>query len=172
MKTGLEQRLTNLRADFDEGFAQDLADSQHGNPEHLLVHVDRERFALPINRVLRLVRHADLTPLPGSPTHLLGVINLQGEIVAVYDLPAMFGYPPLREPGGEVVVMKGPGFNLGLSVTEIGRLVALGDYERSDPPANLPPGLRQMVRETAFAESNLVLFPDLDNLFIQLDARC
>jgi two-component system, chemotaxis family, chemotaxis protein CheV len=32
-----------------------------------------------------------ITPMPGSPQHVLGVANIRGQIIPVIDLPAVVG---------------------------------------------------------------------------------
>jgi len=49
------------------------------------------RFALPIESVERITPAAELTPLPGSPALVGGVINVAGAILPVLDLRSRFG---------------------------------------------------------------------------------
>jgi purine-binding chemotaxis protein CheW len=51
----------------------------------------RERYAIETRYVRRVVRLEDLTPIPGAPEFLSGVINLRGEILDVFDLRVLFG---------------------------------------------------------------------------------
>ena len=169
---GLADRLRMLQLDFDASFSRDLlAESHAGRTLHLTVQVGPEVFAVPVIQARRLVRGAEVVPLPGAPRHLLGLINLRGDLIAVYDLPFMYGYPPAERAVANVVVMRGPTFDAGLAVTEIGRLVAMDEAEMGPPPGTLPAGLRQIVRGTCYREGALVLFPDLEQLFTQLNAR-
>ena len=49
------------------------------------------RFALPIEAVERITAAAELTPLPGVPALVRGVINVAGDILPVFDLRSRFG---------------------------------------------------------------------------------
>jgi chemotaxis signal transduction protein len=49
--------------------------------------------------------------------------------------------------------------------------VALDEAQMGPPPGTLPASLRQIVRGTCYREGALVLFPDLNQLFTQLNAR-
>jgi purine-binding chemotaxis protein CheW len=169
----LKDRLRKLQLDFDASFSKDLMqESQEGQTLHLTVCVGPEEFALPITAIRRLVRGAEVVPLPGAPRHLTGVINLRGDLVTVYDLPYMYGYPPTTDQAVvNVVVLKGRAFDAGLSVTDIGRLAPLDGDALGTPPSTLPGPLRQIVRGTQYQGDRLLLFPDIDRLFTQLDAR-
>ena len=50
-----------------------------------------ETYALPIEHVQEAAELGTLTPVPGAPNSVLGVYNLRGEILPVYDLSAVLG---------------------------------------------------------------------------------
>jgi purine-binding chemotaxis protein CheW len=55
--------------------------------------IDDERFALPLAAVERVVRAAEITPLPHAPDVVLGAIDIAGEILPVFDLRRRFALP-------------------------------------------------------------------------------
>lgn len=65
------------------------------NPSNQLVvfALDEQSFALELNRVHRVVRAIEVTPLPHAPTIILGVVNVQGELFAVVNLRHRFHLP-------------------------------------------------------------------------------
>jgi purine-binding chemotaxis protein CheW len=67
-----------------------------------------EHYALETRFVRRVMRDADLslTPIPGTPEVLVGVINLAGEILAVFDVARFLGLPrTLRTQQTRVLVL-------------------------------------------------------------------
>lgn len=48
--------------------------------------LDGQRFALPLETVVRIVRAVEITALPGSPGTVLGAIAISGRIIPVIDL--------------------------------------------------------------------------------------
>lgn len=48
--------------------------------------LDEQRFALPLDSVLRIVRAAEITPLPLAPAAVSGAIDVGGRILPVFDL--------------------------------------------------------------------------------------
>jgi len=168
---GLEERIRRLQEDFDASFAKEVESVPQGRSLHLLVRVGEERFALPIGNINRLVRDVDVIPLPGAPKNLLGVMNLRGDLVAVYDLPSLFGYLSDEQRKGDIVVMKGLAFEAGLAVSEVGRLVALEDEHLGQVPGTVSASLKPVLRGTTYLDGELLLFLDLDQLFARLDAR-
>lgn len=53
----------------------------------------RERYALETRHVQEVQPLRNLTPLPGTPAFLLGIVNLRGRIVPVLDLKKFFELP-------------------------------------------------------------------------------
>jgi purine-binding chemotaxis protein CheW len=60
--------------------------------------LDGTRYALRLDAVERVVPAAALTPLPGAPAIVLGLLDLEGRIVPVVDIRARFHLPE-REMG-------------------------------------------------------------------------
>jgi purine-binding chemotaxis protein CheW len=56
--------------------------------------VDKQVYALQIWEVERIVRAVEVKPLPESPPHIRGVVNMHGRVLPVVDLRARFGQPP------------------------------------------------------------------------------
>ncbi|WP_328760422.1 chemotaxis protein CheW [Geomonas azotofigens] len=55
--------------------------------------LDGKRFALSLDQATRVVRAAALTPLPHAPDIVLGILDLQGEVIPVINLRKRFRLP-------------------------------------------------------------------------------
>ncbi len=53
-----------------------------------------ERFAFPLKRVGEVCRVAEITRIPGTPTFVMGVVNLRRTIYSVIDLAILLGLSP------------------------------------------------------------------------------
>jgi chemotaxis-related protein WspB len=60
----------------------------------LAFHIGRERYALPLARVERVLPVARLKALPGAPHYVPGLLDLHGEALPVIDLSRLAGSPP------------------------------------------------------------------------------
>ncbi len=57
----------------------------------VLLTVDEQTYALHLEAVDRVLRMVEITPLPGAPEVVEGVINLQGEVVPVASIRRRLG---------------------------------------------------------------------------------
>ncbi len=90
----------------------------------LCCRVGAETYAVPLDDLAEVMPLAGWTPVPGMPQHLLGVMNVRGEIRPVLDLHAMLGLPRPEPGGGHVVFLKaGGGREVGLRVDSLDRMV-------------------------------------------------
>jgi purine-binding chemotaxis protein CheW len=75
----------------------------------------KERYALETRHVTEVQPLRDLTPLPGTPHFLLGIVNVRGRIVPVIDLKKFFELP---EQGltdlHRVILVRGDDIELGV----------------------------------------------------------
>jgi purine-binding chemotaxis protein CheW len=71
----------------------------------LVFELDDARYALRLECVREVARAVLITPLPDAPTVVEGVIDVRGNLVAVYDLRARFGLPPRPlDPDHRIVI--------------------------------------------------------------------
>jgi purine-binding chemotaxis protein CheW len=73
--------------------------------ELLLFELGGQRYALPVADVVEVLRAVAVTPLPQGPRVVLGVMNVRGRVVPVFDLRERFGQPSaLVEPSDHFIV--------------------------------------------------------------------
>ncbi len=106
--------------------------------EVVVFELSDERYAIESAWVKEVVFLERIYPLPGLPRHVLGIINLRGEIVAMVDLGHLLGIvsPELR-PGAPVLILRSPSMCFGI-VAE--RLVGPSNLslETLQPPPSHP----------------------------------
>jgi purine-binding chemotaxis protein CheW len=88
--------------------------------------VGGENYALDIRRVREVIRPRRVTPVPGAPTVVMGILSHRGAIVAILDLWLRLGVPGSSAAASRriIVVRKGDGC-CGLLVDGVGRVVKL-----------------------------------------------
>jgi purine-binding chemotaxis protein CheW len=100
----------------------------------LVFNLGQQQFALPVGQVSSVVPRATLTPLPGAPADLIGLLRLRGALCPVIDIRARLGLAAAAPHIGEcIVVLHTTTFRLGLLVDGIEDVVAaaMGTHETS-----------------------------------------
>jgi purine-binding chemotaxis protein CheW len=134
------------------------------SPAHarwVLFAIDDGRFALPLASVERIVRAAEVTPLPQAPDAILGALDVAGDILPVFSLRRRLDLPdrPLRA-ADQFVIAHTVRRRVVLCVDSA---LALHD-EPGDQPvdrASLAPGLTH-IRGVFSLPDGLVLIHDLE----------
>ena len=107
-------------------------------PRWLRVLVDGASYGLELLRVQEVVRLVPIVPMRGARPAVLGVMNLRGRIVPVFDLGLWLGTGRV-EPGDQsrIVVVERDDELIGVLVSAVEDVVTLG-RDRIEPP--LPGG--------------------------------
>ncbi len=91
---------------------------------HVRLRLGTEDYALPVEHVLEVFELGDLAAVPGAPPTALGVTNLRGNVLPVFDLAALFRIDAERARA-QVVVAQDGSRRVGLAVdgvTGVGEL--------------------------------------------------
>ena len=64
-----------------------------------------QSFSIDITQVREIRRWSPVTPLPHAPVEVLGVMNLRGSVIPIFDLAARFGLARTPDNSRNVVVI-------------------------------------------------------------------
>jgi purine-binding chemotaxis protein CheW len=95
--------------------------------------IDDHRYGISSDAVAEIIRAVAITPLPGSPSVIAGVIDVRGTIVPVFNLRARFGLP-MREviPSDCFILVRTPSRVAALHVDRVDELVDADEQALSD----------------------------------------
>jgi purine-binding chemotaxis protein CheW len=129
--------------------------------------LDDRRYGLPLADVERVVRIAEITPLPKAPEIVLGVLNVQGRIVPVVNVRRRFRIPE-REPelGDQLLVARTPSRPVALWVDRVAGVSEYGTAEAVSAE-QIVPGLEYLAGIAKLTDG-LVLIHDLGR-FLSLE---
>ena len=89
--------------------------------------LDYSRFALDVAVVQRVLRAVAVTPLPGAPAVVAGIVDLHGTVVPVVDTRAAFGLAPRRlRASDQLVIVATSARTLALVVDAVGDVLDAG----------------------------------------------
>lgn len=89
-----------------------------------------EGFAIPLLQVRELISIPETTPIPYSPAHFLGIMNLRGQVISVVDLRKKMKLKESEEHAeNAVIIIEISGVNMGVVVDSINKVLA---FQRSE----------------------------------------
>ena len=102
----------------------------------MVVVIGEERYGIGLADVAEVLPPVTITPLPGAPPELAGVINVHGEIRPVLDLPRLLGAASVSRGGPvRVVLLRNRARVLGIPVAAIENIRPVGADEWQDSGA-------------------------------------
>lgn len=127
----------------------------------IIFSLDEQRYALRLSSVERTVRMVEITPLPKAPEIVLGVIDVQGEVVPVLDMRKRFRLPE-RVPGiaDQLIMARTARRRVALVIDAVIDVAALPEDELVEPATILP--RLEYVEGVARLGDGIVFIHDLD----------
>ncbi|HWH15938.1 MAG TPA: chemotaxis protein CheW [Miltoncostaeaceae bacterium] len=122
-----------------------------------------EEYGVPITLVQEIIRYTAPRPIPGSPGHVEGVINLRGRIIPVVDLRSRFGAFGDRPEEAKIVIVELPDATVGVTVDEVKEVLTVSGEQCEAPPDGA--GDAEYLDAVAKLESRLLVILDMPKLF-------
>ena len=105
------------------------------NMEFVTFQAGGQSFSLDITYVREIRRWTAVTPLPHAPQGVLGVMNLRGAVIPIYDLAARFGLGSTAEhPRNVVVVALSGSQTIGILVEAVSEILSVPREHIQDIP--------------------------------------
>jgi purine-binding chemotaxis protein CheW len=103
---------------------------------YVVFRIDRQRYALPLDHVIRALRMVAFTPIPDAPKSISGMIHMAGQVVPVIDLRQLFGQkgkqPELQD---FLLIVQTPDQTAAIIVDEVLNIQELSSTQVDSPPA-------------------------------------
>ena len=98
-----------------------------------------EEFAIPLLAVREVIAVPDLTPVPFTPAHVLGIMNLRGQVISVLDLRKKLEINPRENAEIAVIICDLGSLSLGILVDAVNSVLAPKEDEILPKPESLLP---------------------------------
>lgn len=123
-----------------------------------------QKFAVPLLQVKEVIGQTEITPIPQSPSHFKGVMNLRGQVISVFDLREklkILKASAASSTSTTIVIADFGHISLGLIVDSVDSVVHYSPSEIGEGPAVEKSVEAQYVLGVAKTDQNLVLILDL-----------
>ncbi len=103
--------------------------------QYLSFLLNEDWYGLSVYDLIEVLPPPKITRGPSVPDHILGVINLRGEVLSTIDLKRFFGLSQSESTEDKaIIVVEHVGVRTGLLVDDIGDLVYLAPEDFSEEP--------------------------------------
>ena len=107
--------------------------------KYLTFSLDREEYGIGILKVKEIIGMMRVTPVPQTPEHVKGVINLRGKVIPVIDLRARFGMSSTDHTDRTCIVVVetdsgGGKLHIGVVVDSVSEVLNIKGSDIEEPP--------------------------------------
>ncbi|MBF0368705.1 MAG: purine-binding chemotaxis protein CheW [Magnetococcales bacterium] len=121
----------------------DVAEKQLGL---VVMQLSSAHFAFPIEQVVQVLPVQPISHLPGTPKHVVGMIQVRGVVESVVDLRHFLGMTPLKKvERGQVLLLSAHGLRTGVLIDGMRDIIHLPVSAIHPPGADLSEALQEIV---------------------------
>lgn len=123
-------------AELDNDVIADVRDVlQEEELRVCLFSIGEDTYAIPVELLTEIIISQKIFPVPTTPPHVLGVINLRGNIVPIVDIRPALSLPQQAVSGQIAIVKFGP-IILGILVDNVSEVVGVPKSSVQSIPAD------------------------------------
>jgi purine-binding chemotaxis protein CheW len=127
--------------------------------------LDSETYGINVMQVQEVLRYSEIAPVPGSPTYVLGIINLRGNVVTVIDTRQRFGLNPADiTDNTRIVIIEAEKQVIGILVDSVAEVVYLKASEIDEAPNVGNDDSARFIQGVSNREGELLILVDLNQL--------
>lgn len=107
--------------------AQDLNESI---TEWVTFRLASEKYGVNVMMVREVLKNIEITPVPGAPAFVLGIINLRGNVVTVLDTRMRFALPEKEtDDNSRIMIIEEDGEVVGMLVDSVAEVATLKESD-------------------------------------------
>jgi len=124
-----------------------------------------ELYAFPGRDVLEILPAEGISPIPGTPDCIPGLITVRGDIESVIDLRKALELPARGDAPGQILLVTGGAVRSGVLIDAVEDVVDVPGCSILAPPQNLDRGVREFVAGELEQEGRSVTLLDPAGIF-------
>ncbi len=88
--------------------------------------LDDETYGIDVMQIREVLRSPEISPVPGAPAYVLGIINLRGNVVAIIDTRNRFSLPPREvDDSSRILILEAGDYVVGFLVDSVSEVAEL-----------------------------------------------
>ncbi|MBK5934000.1 CheW protein [Rhodovulum imhoffii] len=121
-----------------------------------------QSYCLDIQSIREIRRWSPVTALPHAPADVLGVMNLRGSVIPIYDLAARFGLDNIRQSERNVIIVVALEGNIvGLLVEAVSEVLSVSRADIQPTPDIRSEATRRCITGVISVNGDMIRMADL-----------
>jgi purine-binding chemotaxis protein CheW len=169
-KAGGEKAMEKKTTHTDQRSAKGLGG------KYLTFRLGAEEYGLEILKVREIIGLMAITPVPRTPEHIRGVINLRGKVIPVIDLRRQFGMEGVNDTEQTCIIVvevtaSREAVEMGILVDTVSEVLDIGENEIQETPS-LGEGIdTEFILGLAKAKNSVKILLNIEKVLSQRDAE-
>jgi purine-binding chemotaxis protein CheW len=124
-----------------------------------------ETYGIRVLKVQEVQRYSEISPIPGAPSYVLGIINLRGSVISVLNTREKFGLPD-AEPTDDtrIVILESGKQVVGIMVDCVAEVVSLATRDTDEAPNVGNDDSAKFIDGVSNKDGKLVILLDSDKI--------
>jgi purine-binding chemotaxis protein CheW len=131
--------------------------------------LEDETYGINVMQVQEVLRITEITPVPGAPSYVLGIINLRGNVVTVIDTRSRFGLMPKEsnDDQSRIIIVEVNGNVIGMLVDSVAEVVYLHQSEIDSVPMVNNDDSSRFIQGVCSREEQLLILVDANKFLTE-----
>ena len=133
--------------------------------QQVIFKVNEGEYGLDVAQVNAIETLTNVVPVPNAATHILGIMNLRGEVLPIFSLRTKFSLPEVDvNEHTKIIVTKSNGVPIAFKVDEVKEIIECDESKLSEFPSIARTQDTAYVDKVANHNGRLILLLDQDKL--------
>jgi len=140
-------------------------DTKQNNPvmQWVTFRLGGEKYGINVMQVQEVLRVAEIAPVPGAPSYVLGIINLRGNVVTVIDTRNRFGLMSKEtDDNSRIVIIETESHIIGILVDSVAEVVELRSSDIETAPNVGNEETSRYIQGVTSRDNELLILVDLN----------
>ena len=126
-----------------------------------------EYFGCDLDVIKEFIDLEKVTPIPCCPRHIVGNINLRGEIITLIDIRSVLNFAEPEKPSTQAIVVQIDDIQAGIVVDEIFDVLRLDGKQLTPTVSGVAAEIKPYFQGMALYENNVLSALDLPKIFAE-----
>lgn len=134
--------------------------------QFVIFRVGSEEYGVPIDRVQEIRSWQPVTRLPNAPPKVLGIVNLRGVVIPVFDMRSCFGLEPTAPGKSNVVIITAVHEDtIGMLVDTVSDIVDVDAAQIQPAPSLSEAAIEESISGIVTVDDRMLILLDIEQLF-------